>query len=217
MVTGMLAATWGAALFDLDGTLVDSEPANRAAYLAYFAARGWDVEPEFYQHFRGRRGRDVFSQLSGPWSGEDPATLMAGVNSYLDHTSNPPLPVPGAVELIHSLHTRDIPIALVTSTTRRWAEFALTEVLDVRPYFTALITREDTESGKPDPAPFSAAAAAVNVAPIRAVAFEDAIAGIRSALAAGIGHVVGVAAGIEAEGLRSVGAHRVVAALAELM
>ncbi|PSL02393.1 sugar-phosphatase [Haloactinopolyspora alba] len=212
----MTGTPWSAALFDLDGTLVDSEQASQAAYGAYFASRGWDVAPEVRRQFSGRRGSDVFATLPGPWSGEDPAMLAASVVMHLDHDTHPPRPIPGAAEWVRLLHGIGVPIALVTSADRAWAEYALGDLLGVRDCFTALVTSDDTAVGKPDPAPYEAGAAALGTDPGTAVAVEDTVAGIRSALAAGVGHVIGVTSGSDRPTLLDGGAHRVVATLAEL-
>ncbi|SDU40295.1 HAD family hydrolase [Jiangella alkaliphila] len=219
MSAGLDAALTGrrAALLDLDGTLVDSEPANQAAYRAYFAARGWDLGPEVLREFAGRRGSEVFAQLPGPWSGEDAVALVEGVISHLDHDAHPLRPLPGAAELVRRLHAAGIAVALVTSAGRAWAEHAVGDVLGVGDLFAALITAEVTTTGKPDPAPFLAGAAALGVAPADAVALEDTVPGLHSALAAGVGLVIGVATGTSAGALLDGGAHRVVAGPAELL
>lgn len=207
---------WKGALFDLDGTLIDSEPASQAAYRAFFAARGWDVAPDVRRQFSGRRGSDVFATLPGPWNGDDPYALAAAVVTYLDHDAHPPRPVPGAEQWVRALHAAGVPIALVTSAPRPWAEHAVANVLGVRECFSALVTAEDTLTGKPDPAPYAAGAAALDVPPGAAVALEDTVAGIRSALTAGIGHVIGVSTGSDRQTLIDGGAHHVVATLADL-
>jgi sugar-phosphatase len=206
-----------AVLLDLDGTLIDSEPMHGAAYQAFFDARGWDVSAETRRHFMGRRGGDVFASLPGPWRGEDPDDLVAEVLSHLDHEANPPAALPGAVEFVRSTHARGIPIGLVTSANRAWAEFAIGDVLGLRPYFSALITWEDVVIGKPDPEPYAAGAAALHVDPTHTVAVEDTVPGVQSALAAGIGRVVAVTTTTEAQVLHDTGAHRVVDSLADLL
>ncbi|WP_157987692.1 HAD family hydrolase [Jiangella endophytica] len=219
MSAGLDAALTGrrAALLDLDGTLVDSEPANQAAYRSYFSARGWDLGPEVLREFAGRRGSEVFAQLPGPWTGEDAVALVDGVVAHLDHDAYPPRPVPGAAELIRRLHAAGMRVALVTSAGRAWAELAVGDVLGVRDLFAAMVTAEETETGKPDPSPYLAGAAALGVAPADAVALEDTVAGLRSALDAGVGLVVGVATGTSPRALLDGGAHRVVAGPAELL
>ncbi|WP_158564079.1 HAD family hydrolase [Jiangella anatolica] len=206
-----------AALLDLDGTLVDSEPANQAAYRAYFTARGWDAGPEVLRAFAGRRGEEVFAQLPGPWTGEDTDALVEGVLSHLDHEAHPLRPVPGAAELVRRLHAAGVAIALVTSAGRWWAERAIGDVLGIRDLFAELVTAETTSAGKPDPSPYLAGAAALGVPPADAVALEDTVPGVRSALSAGVGLVIGIATGTSPQVLLDGGAHRVVAGPAELL
>ncbi|TDC53723.1 HAD family phosphatase [Jiangella ureilytica] len=206
-----------AALIDLDGTLVDSEPANQAAYRSYFTTRGWEVGPDVYRQFAGRRGADVFAQLPGPWTGEDAAALVEGVLAHVDHDAHPLRPLAGAAELIRRLHAAGVAIALVTSAKLSWAEYAVGDVLGVRDCFTALITWETVGAGKPDPAPYLAGADAVGAPPADAVALEDTVPGLRSALAAGVGLVIGVASGADRGTLLDGGAHRVVAGPGDLL
>lgn len=219
MSAGLDAALTGrrAALLDLDGTLIDSEPANQAAYRSYFAARGWDVGPDVLRAFAGRRGAEVFMQLAGPWTGEDALALVDGVMARVDHQAHPPRPVPGAAELIRRLHASGVPVALVTSAGRAWAERAVGDVLGVRDLFAAFVTAETTSAGKPDPAPYLAGAAALGVDPSEAVALEDTVPGVHSALAAGVGLVIGVATGTPPGLLLDGGAERVVSGPAELL
>ncbi len=203
-------------LLDLDGTLLDSEPLHRAAFRTLFDNRGWDLSPDVYSLFVGRRGADVFASTPGPWAGEDPDVLVAEVIGYLAESDVSPLPVDGAGELIRGWHARGIPLALVTSATRVWAEYAVEEVLGVRECFDVLVTWEDVTHGKPHPAPFQAASRALHVAPERATAVEDSVAGVKSAVAAGVGCVVAVTTTTDRGQLREAGAHRVVDSLTEL-
>ncbi|MGH9251193.1 MAG: HAD family hydrolase [Acidimicrobiales bacterium] len=206
-----------AVLLDLDGTLLDSEPVHRAAYESFFAARGWAVDSGTYAHFVGRRGSDVFATLPGPWADEDPDALVAEVLGQLARSDVAPEPAPGATELIQGLHARNVPLALVTSATRAWAEYTVEEVLGVRECFDALITWEDVVSGKPAPDPFLAACQALHVKPAAATAIEDSVAGVTAAVAARVGRVVAVTTTTEARLLRDAGAHQVVGSLEELV
>lgn len=204
-------------LLDLDGTLIDSEPMHQAAFRSFFSARGWDVPESTHRHFMGRRGSDVFATLSGPWEGEDPDSLVAEVLSHLDHETEPPVEMPGAGELIRSLHARGVKIALVTSANRAWAEYAVGELLGARHCFDALVTWEDYTVGKPDPAPYRAGLTALGVSGEKAVAIEDTTVGVESARAAGVARVVGLTSSAPADALRAHGATRVVDSLRDLL
>lgn len=203
-------------LLDLDGTLLDSEPMHRAAFASMFTGRSWHVDPDVYSLFTGRRARDVFASTPGPWAGEDPDALVAEVLGYLAESQVEPKPIDGAADLIRDWHARGVPLALVTSATRLWAEYAVEEILGVRECFSALVTWEDVTHGKPHPAPFTAGCRALHVDPAEATAVEDSVAGVTAAAAAGVGRVVAITATTDEQHLRAAGAHHVVDALDEL-
>jgi sugar-phosphatase len=205
-----------AALFDLDGTLVDSEPVHRAAWRSFFAARGWRVSEETYRsHFVGRRGADAFRSVEGPWQAEDPEELLDEVMRHLATVSTEPGMIPGAADLVRSVHRAGVPIAVVTSALRSWVDEAL-DFVGVADLVSEIVTAEDVTAGKPDPEGYLAACDRLGVAPGDAVAFEDSISGVRAAVAAGIPRVVGVLTTSNADALREAGAHHIVDTLVDL-
>jgi sugar-phosphatase len=193
-------------LLDLDGTLVDSESVHRAAYRAYFAARGWRVEDGVIREFSGRRAPDVFATLEGPWSGEDPVVLTAGVLDALRDSSMRPSPVAGGADLIAACGRVGLPVAVVTSARREWVQTVL-DLLGVGDAGVRMVTSEDCPAGKPDPAPFRRGAELLDLRPGDLVAVEDSPAGIASARGAGIGHVIGMTTSRAADVLLAAGAH----------
>jgi len=193
-------------LLDLDGTLVDSEPTNRAAFATYFARRGWDVPHETLMRFAGRRGTEVLAELDGPWAGEDPVTLADEIVACLDPEATPPVPVPGAADAVAAWRRAGVPISLVTSARHDWAVEAL-EMLGVADLGLAMVTAESVAVGKPDPEPFLRGADALGLDPADCLAFEDAPAGLAAALGAGVGLVVGVRTSHPDAVLREAGAH----------
>ena len=149
-----------AVLLDLDGTLVDSEPAHRAAWYALFAAHGWHVDDQTYLHnFVGRRGTDVLSMLPGPWDPQDAEALTAEAIGYLPEFLDRATHTTGAVDLLHELRTRSIPTAVVTSASREWVKHALAHVLEAQHLVTTVVSAEDVKEGKPDPAGYVLACA----------------------------------------------------------
>lgn len=212
----VLSEAGAALLLDLDGTLIDSEPMIAAALSDYFASRGWDVSPESLERFRGRPGRESFTTLEGPWSGEDPDAVLAGVTAAVDPVLHPPRPIPGAVAAVTHWHGAGVPIALVTSAVAQWARQAL-ELLGIAQCFSALITAEDVAEGKPSPVPFLRGAEALGSAPENCVVVEDSPAGILAARRAGVGRVVGVTTGLDARELLRLGADSTAADLRELV
>lgn len=176
-------------LLDLDGTLLDSEPIHRAAFVEYFASRGWDVADEVVRHFSGRRAAEVFASLDGPWRGEDPDELTAEVIQVLGRRPERPVAVPGAVDLLTACTDSGLPVAVVTSARAGWAVAGL-ETLGVP--VPPLVSAEDCRHGKPDPEPYRRGARLLGLDPADLVAVEDAVAGIASARGARIGYVIGI-------------------------
>ena len=202
----MTSAPVAALLLDLDGTLVDSEPLHRERYRAWFEQRGWPYDDELASLFTGRRADDVFRTVDGPWRGEDPDALLAEVFA-LGPMRRLPEPVAGAVEAIAWARAAGIPLALVTSAGTRWVGRVLGPFGGVDA-FDATVTREDIANGKPDPACYALACERLGVDPGAALASEDAPDGVRSAVAAGVGTVVGVTTSFTAQQLSDAGATR---------
>lgn len=178
-----------ALLLDLDGTLVDSEPIHRRGYLAFFEHRGWDV-PDL-SLFTGRRAEDVFAIEAGPWSGLDPVALKREVVSFIPDEAA--LAVPGARDLVLAAGESGVPVAIVTSAGPAWVQRSLVESLNLPTRCVeTVVTARDVVDGKPDPACYVLACARLLADPGAALAVEDAPAGVRSAVGAGVRRVHGV-------------------------
>ena len=195
-----------ALLLDLDGTLVDTEPLNRAAYRAFFAARGW-AEPDL-SLFTGRRAEDVFATEPGPWVGEDLPALAAEVVALIDPDAVPE-PLPGAADLLAAAVGLRIPVAIVTSAGPDWVRRAA-GALPGLDRVDLVVTGDDVVDGKPDPTGFRLACERLGVDPAAALAVEDSPAGVRAAVAAGVGRVVAVTTTHETPRLTDAGADPVV-------
>jgi sugar-phosphatase len=181
-----------AAVFDLDGTLVDTEPGNRARWTRLFDTHGAPYDEALIASFAGRRGREVLAELVHLFPGRSVDELFSEVVSYkLGPDVLAAVPVPGAVALVRSIGAHGVPIGVVTSGGRRYAEGQLAR-LGIRELIDVLVSAEDVAEGKPSPEGFLTACARLGVEPGAAVAFEDAPAGVAAAKAAGM-PTVGVA------------------------
>ncbi len=201
----MTAPSISALLLDLDGTLVDSEPIHREGFAAWYASRGWEYNEEVAATFMGRRADDVFATVDGPWRGLDPQQLLAEAVAAMPGDRLPD-PVPGAREALERASALGVPLALVTSANTAWAEKVLDQLGGLG-RFDARVTRDDIDTGKPDPACYRLACELLGVDPAGALACEDAPNGIRAAVGAGVGSVVGITTTFEARDLRAAGAH----------
>ncbi len=199
-------------LLDLDGTLVDSEPVHQEAFRLYFADRSWDVPDDVVRQFAGRRAHEVFPTLDGPWQGEDPHALTAGVIAATERATVEPVPVPGAADLLAACERVGLPVAIVTSAHRGWVA-EVVRMLGADPDAVAMVTAEDCTHGKPDPEPYRRGAQRLGLAPADLVAAEDTPAGIASARSAGVGRLIGMTTSQPADILRQAGAHETAADL----
>ncbi|WP_116026745.1 HAD family hydrolase [Thermomonospora umbrina] len=194
-----------AAVFDLDGTLIDTEPRSRALWSRLFDTHGVTYDDALIGSFAGRRGREVLAELLHLFPGRTVDELFDQVMAFQAHPDWPALPavepVPGAVELVRRLHGDGVPLGLVTSGVRPYAEGLLLE-LGLTGLLDVVVTADDVRNGKPHPEGYLAACSALGVSPARSVAFEDAPAGVAAAKAAGMA-VVGVATTVPSELLSS--------------
>jgi HAD superfamily hydrolase (TIGR01509 family) len=174
-----------AVLWDMDGTLVDTEPywiATEYALVAEFGGRWTD---EYARSLVGFDLRDAAAILRDQGGVDLPIDDI--VNRLLDgviqrvHNKVPWRP--GARALLTSLRKERIPCALVTMS---WTRFADAVVRALPPgSFDAVITGDEVTHGKPHPEPYLAAAAALGVRAKDCVAIEDSPTGVRSAVDAG--------------------------------
>ena len=201
-----------AVLWDMDGTLVDTEPYWIECEYELVEAHGgtWS-----HEHAHAIVGSDLLE--SGRYirehGGVDLAVdeivnqLLDGVIARVRHK----MPWrPGARDLLAELRVERIPCALVTMSWRRLADAIVAEL--PRGSFAATIVGDEVRRGKPHPEPYLAAARALSVSARDCVALEDSPTGVRSATAAGC-HVIAIPHIVEVPSSRG---HRLVGSLAEL-
>lgn len=176
----------GAAVFDLDGTLIDTEPRSRAQWSRLFDAHGVPYDDALIASFAGRRGQEVLRDMAHLFPGRTAEELFEQVVSYQSAPGMPAVaPVPGAVGLVRSLSDAGVPLAVVTSAERSYAEGLLAE-LGVRDLLDLVVTAGDVVTGKPHPEGYLAAARDLDVPPEEAVGFEDTPAGVSAVKSAGM-------------------------------
>ncbi|WP_033423891.1 HAD family hydrolase [Actinomadura flavalba] len=169
--------------FDLDGTLVNTEPRNRAMWTRLFRDHDAPHDDALIASFAGRRAVEVLGEHVHLFPGRTAEDLFAQAGAYeIEEAAGP---VAGAAELVRGLHALGVPLAVVTSGVRDYAE-GLLAGLGVRDLLAHVITAEDVTEGKPHPEGFAAAARRLGVPPGAMVAFEDAPAGVAAAKAAGM-------------------------------
>jgi HAD superfamily hydrolase (TIGR01509 family) len=175
-----------AVLFDMDGTLVDSEKVWDVGLNELAARYGGALSAAARRAMVGTSTaltmRLLHDDLGQPW--RDPVEGAAWLDERVRELFALGLEWrPGARELIAAVRAAPLPAALVTNTKRSLVEVALGTL--GRDTFDVVVCGDEVTSTKPHPEPYLAAAAALGVAPGACVAIEDSPAGVASARAAG--------------------------------
>ena len=181
-MTPPLELTAAAALFDMDGTLVDSTAVVEALWRRFCVEHGVDVETLLdYSH--GRRTPDIVGRFL-PDAADVDAVVAELEARELDVTDGI-VEIPGAAALLTTL---TVPWAVVTSAPR---ELAVQRMRAAGlPLPEVLVPADDLAHGKPHPEGYLRAAELLGVDARHCVAFEDAGPGVQSALDAGARVVV---------------------------
>ena len=174
------------ALFDFDGTLIDSDRGHVAAFGKILAPLGVTVSPEFYaDKLMGWSNTDIFQRYFPGASVAQLAQLSEYKEQvYLEHCDLVTCHE-GAVAVLQALRNSGVQLALVTNAPRLVVE-TIGERLKLLNYFDTIVTIEDVANGKPDPAPYRVALARLAAEARTAVAVEDSSSGVASAAAAGL-------------------------------
>lgn len=172
-----------AVVFDLDGTLIDSEALVKDAHFAACAELGVTMTEAQFLSLVGMHREANDLQLKG-YYGED-FPLEHFITLTRAHVGDRVAPLKaGAAELMDALDEMALPFGLATSSRRPWVEkhFAAHQ-LDAR--FRAVVTRQDVVEGKPHPEPYLHASKLLGAEPGNVLALEDSYAGVTSAHTAG--------------------------------
>jgi HAD superfamily hydrolase (TIGR01509 family) len=172
-----------AVVFDLDGTLIDSEALVREAHFAACKDLGVTMTDAQFLALIGLHREANDAQLLGFYGPDFPLQrFIEATRAYVGRRVAPLKP--GAAELMNALDTLRAPYGLATSSRRPWVERHF-EAHGLTGRFSAIVTRQDVTNGKPDPEPYLKASALLGCAPHDVLALEDSYAGVRSAHAAG--------------------------------
>jgi HAD superfamily hydrolase (TIGR01509 family) len=177
-----------ALVFDLDGTIVDTETPEFESIKAVWADHGLEYTIGHFEHVIGT------ADASSDWFDE----LLVAVGRPIDrsvidgrrrevHRALVDLLAPrdGIVDLIEEAAAAGVPIAVASNSPRWWVAARL-QALALHQHIAVMVTLDESTRPKPDPAPFLQACAAVGAAPAMSVAFEDSATGVASARAAGL-------------------------------
>ncbi|MGW1534396.1 HAD-IA family hydrolase [Streptomyces aureus] len=172
-----------AVLFDMDGTLVDTERLWWEAVEAVADELGHVLTGADQPHVLGRPVEYTAGWLADVTGAPGEETAAELHRRFADRVRTGVVPRPGARELLRALARERVPTALVTASPRTVADTVL-EALGAE-HFAVSVTADDTGRTKPAPDPYLAACRALGVDPAACVAVEDTQTGVTSAESAG--------------------------------
>lgn len=176
-----------AILFDMDGTLVDSERVGQKAWAATADEMGIDIPEDLVRSFIGRPSHSCRTLLAEHLGGDvDLADRVFDlhIELFLRFVETDLELKPGAIEVLEALKEAGYPLAIATSTARVRAVPRL-ERFDMLKYFDSVTCGDEIENGKPAPDIFIESARRLGVDPAACAVIEDSHNGVRSGYAAG--------------------------------
>lgn len=201
------SSPFAAVIFDFNGTLSDDEPILFEVFRDLFRAHlDWELTREdYFVRFAGLSDREIVEMaLANHGDGVSVDTLLLGRRERYAALVAASSPVRlGTRRLVRDLAASGHRLGVVTGAQRPDVRLVLDGIPEGE-LFEVTVTDEDVHRGKPDPEGFLAAAARLRVDPVETVAFEDSVAGVRAALAAGM-TVVGLAGTADREVLAALG------------
>jgi len=175
-----------AVIFDMDGVLIDSEPLWKIAMEAVFSELGSTLQKSDFQKTVGLRIDEVihFWNLNQGWNIEDEELIQEEIIAKMEELiSQNAEPLPGVIETLTYLKSKDFKIGLATSSSARLIRIVLKE-LEIGHFFDFTHSAELEAYGKPHPAVYLSVAQKLKVNPIKCLVIEDSFNGVVSGLAA---------------------------------
>ena len=197
-----------ALLFDLDGTLAETDSLHLPTWVDTLRPYGIEMDEEFYrERISGRSTPKIVEDLLPYLSTEEGRMLADAKEASFRERAVELEPLPGLLDFMREAKSRGLSLALVTNAPAQNVESILL-ALELEVFFDEVVLSDDVGPVKPDPAPYRAALERLGIAPEEAVAFEDSTSGLASSVAAGI-PTVGIASTQEPETLEEAGAFMV--------
>jgi HAD superfamily hydrolase (TIGR01509 family) len=182
-----MPASGRALLFDIDGTLTDTDALHLEAFNAVLGPRG-----HVFDHARFTRELQGFSKASiaerfladEPVQRQD-AIIAEKEQTFRNLVAGRIQPLPGLMALLAQADRANVPMVAVTNAPRLNAEMLLSG-LGIVERFKVLVIGDELAQGKPHPMPYLEGLRAVGAVAATSLAFEDSLSGVRSASSAGI-------------------------------
>jgi membrane protein len=204
-------------LFDIDGTLVDSNDFHVQAWLEVFRAAGHDFTPEIIHGQIGKGGDNLLPTLLPDLSEEEQDRIAQGHGpTYRDKYMGQVRPFPGARDLLVRGKEEGFTVALATSANPEELDHYV-ELLDAKDLIDLTTSKGDVEATKPAPDIFAAAVDKAGIRPQEALVIGDTPYDVLAANRAGVQAIGLLSGGFPEEDLRAAGAIAVYRDAADLL
>ena len=201
--------TFAAIIFDLDGTLVNTDDLHFRAYQEVLAERDKEISRDFYNaEMSGRPNMEILRDLFPDLSDEERAQIMDAKEAKFRALAEDLHLTAGLSNLLSWMDNKEMKRALVTSAQRENVDFMLRAV-GLEGAFPVTVLAEQLERGKPNALPYEQSLKELGISADEALVFEDSLAGVSSASSAGI-LTVGMATTQKPEDLKKCGAALVI-------
>lgn len=177
-----------AALFDLDGVVLDTETQYTKFWGAQFR-RYYPNEPGLEQKIKGMTLTQIYDAYFAGRT-EDQETITQALNEFERNMEYEY--IPGFESFVAQIRHHNVRTALVTSSNKAKMQNVYEKLPSILRYFDKILTSEDYERSKPDPECYLKGAAAFGVEPRHSMGFEDSVNGLKAVRAAGL-YTVGLA------------------------
>lgn len=180
-----------AAIFDLDGTMLDNNAYHLKSWLDYLKDEGITITTEeFNKNISGRTNKDTLEYIyQRKMTDEEAMKYTLKKEAMYRQIYKPYLKeVAGLTHLLQYFHEQKIKMAIATSGIQPNIDFMF-DNLPIRNYFEEVVNSAHIQKGKPDPEIYLLTAERLGVEPKYCLVFEDSLPGIASGLAAGM-HVI---------------------------
>lgn len=177
-----------AALWDMDGTLIDSEEFHWISWRDTMEKEGTPITREQFLATFGQRNDSIISQWIGAAAAPECVERIATKKEQLYRDlirKHGMKPLPGVATWLHRLHENGWRQAIASSAPRENIDVVL-EALSAKHLFQGIISADDVHDGKPDPEVYLMAASRLGAPPALSVVVEDAVAGVQGARRAGM-------------------------------
>jgi HAD superfamily hydrolase (TIGR01509 family) len=175
-----------ALLFDLDGTLAETDSLHLPTWVDVLRPHGIEVDEAFYrENISGRANAEIVRDLLPALSLEEGRSVFEAKEASFRERAGELEPLPGLLDFLGEIKNRGLQTGLVTNAPGENVG-AILPALKLQDFFDIIVLSDEVEAVKPDPAPYAEALRRLDVTPEAALAFEDSVSGIASAVGAGV-------------------------------